>query len=302
LAQIHPEVLSKLEKRLGVGPAQVYRQVARKAAATHLPRHLAALALAADKGINISKRSYATDEERAQLRGAIPLALTTPSAAAAPASPTAARPSRRRTDPQRRGARKSNRVLVVHGRDLAVRDAMFDFLRSLALQPIEWSAAVKETKKAAPYVGEVVTTMFRQAAAVVVLLTPDDEARLRRGYLKPSDPRHERELTGQPRANVIFEAGRAFGSHPDATILVQVGEVRPFSDTAGVHVVHLADTAECRRDLANRLEAAGCAVSLDGTDWLSAGDFSARPARRRKRGEALNRPQHAPVVGTSRRR
>lgn len=284
MPRIHPEILSKLETRLGVGIAQVYRQVARKAAATHLPRHLAALALAADQGLNISKRSYATDEERAQLRGAARFAPAVPPPAPQLAPSAGSRTSRRRTDSQRRAARKSNRVLVVHGRNLAVRDAMFEFLRSIALQPIEWSAAVKETKKGAPYVGEIVTTMFRQAAAVVVLLTPDDEARLRRRFLRPSDPRHERELTGQPRANVIFEAGRAFGSHPDATILVQVGEVRPFSDTAGVHVVHLADTPECRRDLANRLESAGCAVSLDGTDWLSAGDFSVRSARSWKQG------------------
>jgi hypothetical protein len=152
---------------------------------------------------------------------------------------------------------------------------MFSFLRSLALQPIEWTQAVKETKKAAPYVGEVLAAAFRRAAAVIVLLTPDDEARLRKRFLKPSDKAHERELTGQARLNVIFEAGRAFASHPDSTILVQLGEVRPFTDTAGLHVVHLTNAPESRRDIASRLETAGCAIDTSGTDWLSAGDFDA---------------------------
>jgi hypothetical protein len=34
---------------------------------------------------------------------------------------------------------------------------------------------------------------------------------------------------------------------------------------------------ECRRDLAKRLEDAGCEVNTDGTDWLSAGDFTPPP-------------------------
>jgi len=71
----------------------------------------------------------------------------------------------------------------------------------------------------------------------------------------------------------LFEAGRAFGSHPDSTILVQVGDLRPFSDTAGVHVVHLGNDAASRTDLAIRLETAGCAVNRTGTDWLTTGDF-----------------------------
>jgi len=154
------------------------------------------------------------------------------------------------------------------------RNALYTFLRAIGLQPIEWSQAVKATKKGAPYVGEVLIAAFRKAAAVVVLLTPDDEARLRKTLQKPTDPRFEKVLTGQARPNVIFEAGRAFGSHPDSTILVQLGETRPFSDTAGVHAIRLSNTAEPRRDLASRLEAAGCAIDISGTDWLSAGDFS----------------------------
>ncbi len=278
MARIHPEVLEKLAATLDVGTAQVYRLVAAKAGETHLPRHLAALVLAGEHRININKKAYATDEERAQIRGAPsarPVVHVSPSPTLPARAPVA---GARRRSPAKGGdaaARKSNSVMVVYGRDSKARDAMFAFLRAIGLQPIEWPQAVKATKKGAPYVGEVLDVAFKKAAAVVVLLTPDDEGRLRKKYVKPTDPKHERELTGQPRLNVIFEAGRAFGSHPDATILVQVrGEVRPFSDTAGVHFVHLTDAPEPRRDLANRLEAAGCATNTDGTDWLTAGHFS----------------------------
>jgi predicted nucleotide-binding protein len=153
---------------------------------------------------------------------------------------------------------------------------MFAFLRALNLQPIEWTQAVRRTRRAAPYVGEVLRAGIDQAAAVVVLLTPDDEARLKRKFQKSSDPAYEKELSGQARPNVIFEAGRAFGSHPNSTVLVQLGQVRPFSNTAGVHVVHLSNDPESRRDLANRLEAAGCAIDDSGSDWLREGDFSPR--------------------------
>lgn len=274
MARINPELLARLQKRLGVGQQQTYKLIADKAGEARLPRHLAALALAADQGININKRAYASDEDRAILRGVPGAATVNPDRATRPkaaSNPRAGGNVRARAAAQR----KSNRVLVVHGRDLKVRDAVFEFLRALSLQPIEWAAAVRATKKGTPYVGEVLNTMFRQAAGVVVLLTPDDEARLKRAFLKPADPPYERNLTGQARPNVLFEAGRAFGSHPDSTIMVQVGEVRPFSDTLGTHLVHLADTAECRQDLANRLEGAGCAVNRDGTDRLSAGDFAA---------------------------
>ena len=46
-------------------------------------------------------------------------------------------------------------VFVVHGRNNAAREAMFTFLRSIGLNPLEWSEAVRATGKASPYVGEV---------------------------------------------------------------------------------------------------------------------------------------------------
>jgi predicted nucleotide-binding protein len=119
----------------------------------------------------------------------------------------------------------------------------------------------------------VLDAAFREAAAIVVLLTPDDDARLRPAFLMARDPKHERELTGQARANVLFEAGMAFGRNPNSTVLVQLGDIRPFSDVGGRHVLYLSDSPTSRQEFVTKLANAGCNVDTSGTDWLSAGGF-----------------------------
>ena len=182
-----------------------------------------------------------------------------------PASPTETVPVRSPTITQK--------VFVVHGRNQKARDAMFTFLRAIGLHPLEWNEAVQATGKPMPYIGEILDAAFAQAGAVVVLMTPDDEARLREQFRSPSDPPHETELTGQARANVLFEAGMAMGRNADRTILVELGSLRPFSDVAGLHVIRMDNRSQRRQELAQRLESAGCPVNLDGVDWHTAGDF-----------------------------
>lgn len=65
----------------------------------------------------------------------------------------------------------------------------------------------------------------------------------------------------------------AMGRNEKGTVLVELGELRRFSDIDGRHVVRLNDSREKRRELARRLETAGCAVNLDGDNWCSAGRF-----------------------------
>jgi predicted nucleotide-binding protein len=169
---------------------------------------------------------------------------------------------------------KEQRVWVVHGRDERLRFAMFTFLRSIGLEPLEFSQARNLTHKASPYIGEILDAAFQHAQAVIVLLTPDDEARLRTDLLKSEDQDYERHLTGQARPNVLFEAGMALVSHPDKTVLVQIGDMRPFSDVAGRLLVHMDGSMSKRQDIAQRLITAGCRAVLSGTDWHTAGDFS----------------------------
>jgi predicted nucleotide-binding protein len=129
------------------------------------------------------------------------------------------------------------------------------------------------TGKAAPYVGEILYTAFSKARAVVVVMTPEDEARLMDRFVRPDDPSHERELTPQARPNVLFEAGMAMGRNPERTVLVEFGKLRPFSDIGGRHVIRINNSTERRQELAERLRMAGCLVNLAGTDWHTAGDF-----------------------------
>jgi len=164
------------------------------------------------------------------------------------------------------------RVWVVHGRNNKARDAMFNFLRAIGLDPIEWSEAIKLTGKCSPYIGQILDVAFEKAQAVVVLLTGDDLARLQYKYKEPQEVREK--LTPQARPNVIFESGMAFGKSEERTILVQLGEIREISDLAGRHILKINNSPERRQDLVSRLKSAGCDVQIDGkTDWLKVGDF-----------------------------
>jgi predicted nucleotide-binding protein len=169
----------------------------------------------------------------------------------------------------------SRDVFVIHGRDERLRSGMFQFLRSLDLNPIEWARAVELTGKAAPYVGEVLDAAFSSAQAVVVLLSPDDLVRLRPGLCGQLESSHETNFTHQARPNVLFEAGMAMARHPDRTVLVEIGALRPFSDIGGRHTIRMDNSPKKRQELAQRLQSAGCPVSLSGTDWQTAGDLNA---------------------------
>jgi predicted nucleotide-binding protein len=164
-------------------------------------------------------------------------------------------------------------VFVVHGRNEALRDSMFAFLRAIGLEPLEWSQAVAATSEATPYVGQVLDAAFSIAQAVVVLMTPDDDACLREEFRSTHDPQYEKEPTGQARPNVLFEAGMAMGRDARRTVLVEIGSLRPFSDVAGRHILRLNNSSERRQDFAERLRTAGCPVELTGRNWHSVGSF-----------------------------
>lgn len=177
------------------------------------------------------------------------------------------------TIPQAPKSISSKTVFVVHGRNDKLRESMFNFLRALGLNPVEWSQAIQATQKTSPYIGEILDTAFRQAQAIIVVFSGDDEAKLREEFCKKNDPSYEKELTPQPRPNVIFEAGMAMGRSEKRTILVQVGEIRPISDIAGRHITHLDNSAQKRQELVTKLSSAGCEVNTSGTDWLTVGNF-----------------------------
>ncbi len=272
--KINPQLLVKLKTKLNVGTPRIYAIIADKASQTLLDRHLAALVVATENGINIHR--FSTPEERAQLRGNLATGL--PDTAQSPASTGPAQPPRRPARLRKTSTiakTKDNSVFVVHGRNDRLRRSLFDFLRALGLKPLEWEKVVLMTRKANPYIGDILDNTMARVQAVVVLFSPDDLARLRPELVTKSDTASEKQLRGQPRPNVLFEAGLALGRHPGKTILVEVGKLRKFSDIAGRHIVRLSNDYAKRNDLANRLESLGCKVDKQGTDWTKAGDFLA---------------------------
>lgn len=166
------------------------------------------------------------------------------------------------------------KVFVVYGRNEKASKAIFSFLRSIGLKPLEWNQIIASMSDTSPYIGNILDQAFDQAQAVVVLMTPDDEARLKESFRKPDEQEHEIKLTPQARPNVLFEAGMAFGRFSKRTILVELGKLRPFSDIAGRHTIKLDDTSQKRQELAHRLQNAGCPVELAGTDWHTEGKFN----------------------------
>jgi len=276
VAKIDQDLLAALERKLGTTKSNIYRRIEEKTRSSFLPRHLAAIALAAEEGVNIAK--FASHDDLDRIRSANSGNREVVVAAAPTPIETRLPLSQKRRRQSRQGSaviskRRGNSVFVVHGRNETLRRAFFGFLRAVGLQPIEWRKAIELTRKPSPYVGEILDAAFREAVAVVVLLTPDDEAKLKDEFLKPHDPKYEKKLTGQARPNVLFEAGMAMGRNPDRVVLVQVGEMRPFSDIGGRHVGQLSNGAESRQELITKLANAGCNVDASGSDWLREGDF-----------------------------
>jgi hypothetical protein len=129
-------------------------------------------------------------------------------------------------EPSDSGTRNPKRVMVVHGRNAAARDAMFTFLRAVGLEPIEWEQAVGLTGAATPHNLDAVRAAMSEGQAVVVILTAEDHARLLPELAGENDD-DEQSLRGQPRQNVILEAGLAMGIDRNRTILVELGANPP---------------------------------------------------------------------------
>lgn len=172
--------------------------------------------------------------------------------------------------------RDRRRVMVVHGRNLRGRDAMFTFLRALGLRPIEWEEAVAETGIASPHNLDAVRAAMDVGQAVVVVLTAEDRAGLLPQLAEGDDD--DVTLRGQPRQNVILEAGLAMGIDRTRVVLVELGSIRRASDFDGLNVVRLTNAVPTRIALRSRLQSAGCEIDEALTDWArseAGGDFDA---------------------------
>jgi predicted nucleotide-binding protein len=270
MAKINQALLGRLAAKLEVSSARVYALIQRISAKNRVPRHLGALLLAGDNNISVQK--YATPQDLAELRG-IPnhVSVAVPNVADSP-SRAIARKGKARKLPKT----KENTVFVVHGRDKKLQDAMYELLRALGLKVQEWGHAIRAARGRGgnPYVNDVVTNIMDQAQAIVVMLSPDDEVKLKSQFITRDERSSEGKLRGQSRPNVIFETGIAIGTHHKKTVIVQVGDVKSFTDIGGMHILRLSGTDSSRHELANRLADLGCKIDTDGDHWLRAGNFT----------------------------
>jgi predicted nucleotide-binding protein len=274
MVKIHPDLLSKITKKLAVKQARVYQIIQRRALESNVDRNVASLLVAKDNGVNY--QPYASAEDRLEMRHASSGHAPLLSAPAPPAAPTTLKPAGRRLGKTKVKATKDNSMFVVHGRDAKLNQDIYAFLSSVGIVPMEWNHAIKAAKGGAnPIVGDVISQAMERVQGVMVLFSPDEEAKIKTKFASDSDKRKGHHLKGfQPRPNVIFEAGLALGAHSDKTILVQVGDVRDISDIAGKHMVHLSNSFSSRKHLADRLESKlKFKVDLTGEVWQKVGDF-----------------------------
>jgi predicted nucleotide-binding protein len=160
----------------------------------------------------------------------------------------------------------SKTIFLVQGRDQVAIEQVTLFLQALDLTVLQWSD-VKSGMPPNPFVLDIVREGFRRAGAAVVLLSGDDEARLR-SDLRGTSERAER-LTAQPRQNVLLEGGMALGHQPARTVLIKFGSIRAISDVGGMHIIDVEGWSDdSRTDFLNSLEAAGLDVNRKGSRWM----------------------------------
>jgi predicted nucleotide-binding protein len=286
MASINQALMQRLATKLGVSKARLYQLIQQISAKNRLPRHLSALVLAGENNISVQK--YASAAELSELRGTPSISSLT----RAPATEVhSARVIAQRPRGKRAAKTKENTVFVVHGRDTKLRDSMYEFLGALGLKAQEWGHAIRAARGRGgnPYVNDAVTKIMDRAQAIVVLLSPDDEVKLKPQFVASDERLSESTSRGQARPNVIFETGIAIGAHHKKTVIVQSGDVKQFTDIGGMHILRLTGSDSSRHLLANRLRDLGCAIDTDGDHWLRAGDFTPtgpnmKKAPRRKTG------------------
>lgn len=288
MAKIDQSLLQAIADKQNIVVRAVYPQIAKIVHDTFLERDLAALVLASRLRLNINK--YSDPRQREQIRehltgGGSRTAPVIPASASVPLARGRGKPAR---GPARR---KDNSVFVIGGRDTVLTESMFNFLSALGCKPVEFHQAVSRVRGTGnPFIGQVLDKAFEQVQALVVLFSPDDEVKLKDQFLKPTEVLTEGRYRGQARPNVTFEAGMAMGRHEEKTIMVQVGDIKSFSDIAGRHMVHLDDSFDSRNDFATRLGRL-CKVDTTGTRWPKVGTFiptaavtsATKPAKRLKK-------------------
>lgn len=176
-------------------------------------------------------------------------------------SPTVSRRTAPMTPAPTAATSDPTRVFVVHGRDLRPVNVLEQFLIYIGLRQMTWSDARALTGQPSPTTYDIIRKGMEAAGAIIVIFSPDDEARLKASLADPSE--QAEDLTGQARQNVLLEAGMAFALAPHKTVFLRSARTREISDISGFNWVKMNGTWDSRDDLVRRLRDAGAAVAKD---------------------------------------
>ncbi|MBK6543487.1 MAG: nucleotide-binding protein [Flavobacteriales bacterium] len=136
----------------------------------------------------------------------------------------------------------NHKVFIIYGRDSQAHVELVKYVKCLGLANIPFERVAAELGTSA-FVADIVLKGISQADVVLALFTPDEQAVL----YGPDGKYHGHEEGNsrwQARPNVLFEAGVAYGTKKDKTILLTLGvDVKLFSDVSGVYVINLATDA-----------------------------------------------------------
>jgi hypothetical protein len=197
---IDGRLLDRLEDKLGIGRRQIYNRILDRSRSLLISSEQATVSLALENRVSV--RGIATEEDMSAIRTAT-IAKAPAAAPATREAPVSRKKVTAKTTKATRRRKGGKTVFVIHGRDDKLRKSLFDFLKALKLEPVEFSRAVNKAVKAgkggSPYVGDVVRRGLNDADGVVALLSPDDVAQLKKQFQKAHDPQYESKVTGQAR-------------------------------------------------------------------------------------------------------
>lgn len=176
----------------------------------------------------------------------------------------------------------SRNVFIIRGRDDEAYKHLVQFIKALGLEELGFDD-IACLLGPTPFIADIVIKSIEKADAVIALFTPDEHA-ARYGKKDEFDKAEDRYLVDvegetrwQARSNVLFEAGVAYGTKPEKTILVTIGtDVQLFSDIRGKHFVQLAE-AGGKQKLRNKLESILGSLTPTDPNWLRSeisGDFA----------------------------
>jgi hypothetical protein len=142
-------------------------------------------------------------------------------------------------------------LFLVHGRDAGAREVVRRFLEKVCDAPV---IVLADQPSKGLTIVEKLENHLGGATFVVVLLTGDDEGRLR----------GETDMTLRARQNVIFELGYAVGSleRTNVAVLFEDGVELP-SDFYGVGYIAFDQSGGWRLQLVAELKAAGIAADAN---------------------------------------